>query len=100
MTTCRNILFSVFFVIALLCCFGIKSYSNCQIEQVAIELPSDTPGVENSFIPDADSHEDDQVNHESEISSYVIPLAEMPIPGHCLLNHQFFFSVWQPPKIF
>jgi hypothetical protein len=58
----RNIFFRITFVLAVLFCFGINTYTHCAIPSWSLELSSGTSGTVHGFSSDNDSFNEDEIN--------------------------------------
>lgn len=96
----RKIFFRIVFLLAVLCCFGINEYSGYNIHPYSAELTDDKNCVVNNIFSDIDFYDDDQLNHTTIFCSFEELRYQIPILRNYFLISEFFFSVWQPPKIF
>lgn len=96
----RKILFKIIFLLAVFFSIGNDAYSYLRIHPYNIELSTDKNSSENSFRPDIDSVNDDQIDHSYKSGLIAGSICQIPIPRNCSIVYTFYFSVWQPPKIF
>jgi hypothetical protein len=94
-----KISFRILFSLAILFCFGVNYSSGIDIQRYIVEFPSDTNSVGNSFIPDIDPVNDDQINHPDKPGSLVESRHQIPVLNDSCMILEFFSSVWQPPKL-
>jgi hypothetical protein len=96
----REISFRIIFLIAVLFCFGVNTYSYSTIQTTNFsELTANTNNVLNYLSSDIDPFGDDQINHINEFSSVVDLSYQIPILQNYFLITNISFSIWQPPKI-
>jgi hypothetical protein len=98
MKSYRKILFRIIFLLAVFFCYGINVSSNYNIQLYSIEHSAEKNSVENNFIGNDDSYDDDQIIQNYEFSSIMELICLIPIPLNCFVVDKFLFSVWQPPK--
>jgi hypothetical protein len=86
------------FLLAVLFCVGIHLFSNSDVRSSGFEHASDANGITLIFGSHIDSFDDDQINQPIDISTLTEHDCQMQIPLNCFLHHNFFGSLWQPPK--
>jgi hypothetical protein len=95
----QKISFRIIFSLTVLFCFGLNPYSSYDKQRCIVEFSSVANSDGNSFIPDIDSFNDDQITQTDKISSLAEPKNQLPAPRDSFLIFKFCISVWQPPKL-
>jgi len=90
----RKIVFEIILFLAVLFCIGINTYSHV----CSIEHSSGKNCVENSFMSEIDTFDDDQVIQTNVSISLTKPAILIPVLQYCFFVQPFSLSVWQPPQ--
>ena len=96
----RKTFFRVIFLLAALFCFEINAYSNNGLQSISIELSTGTNSTGNGFSWDIDSFNEDEIYQTLEFCLIGKPINHLPVLRNNFLIYNFYFSVWQPPKIY
>jgi len=94
-----KILFRIIFLIAVLFCFEMDVYSNCNNLTNSIEISTCGNVVENSFNSEWDSCDDDQINFFNKPGLLIEPGSQQSALTNCFVLLNSSVSVWHPPKI-
>jgi hypothetical protein len=95
----RKAFFRIFFLVALLTCLGMDTYSNSNIHTYTIEFSGDHNTSGKSFTKDTDSTNHDQIPQKYKFSLVEEPTGMIPVLENPFLISDFSASIWQPPKI-
>jgi hypothetical protein len=87
------------FLVAILCCFSIHTYSANNILSYHMEFSAVNESAGGIFIPAIDPSSDDQIIQTDEIGSFAERRHQLPIHQNCSMILNVFLSVWLPPKI-
>lgn len=96
----RKLLFKIIFILAVFFSIGIDAYSNFNMHPYSTELSTGKNSAENSFRSDIDSMNEDQIDPSYKFDLTDGTFCQIPFPWNCSIVYTFYFSIWQPPKIF
>jgi hypothetical protein len=100
MKTFRKTFLRLFFLVAVLTCLGIDTYSNSSFHTYSIEFSGEYHKKSaNSIAKDNDTGNHDQIPHKYKFSFVEEPACLMQVLQNPFLVSDFSASIWQPPKI-
>jgi hypothetical protein len=92
-------IFRIFFLMAVLTCLGIDTYSNSGFHTYNIEFSGEHHKSGNSVAKDNDTGNHDEILHKYKISIVKESAGRIPVLQNPFLVSDFSASIWQPPKI-
>jgi hypothetical protein len=96
----RKISFRVIFLLTVLLCSAINTYSKYSDQPTYwIELTANSMNELNSLNSDTDPFGDDQISHINDLFSVIELSYKIPTPQNYFLGIKVCQSIWQPPKI-
>jgi hypothetical protein len=95
----RKTLFKIIFFLIVLFSIGINAYSN-SLQVCNAEIPAGINNVENSFCPENDPIDEDQIYQSYKFGIREESVCQISIRQNCSLLYIFCSTVWQPPKTF
>jgi len=93
-----KILLVIIFLLAVLFCPVINTYSNYNIQTTIIEHPVVDNCDENNLLLDVDFFDDEQINQISDFFPDADYVYQSRIFQNCILISRYPTPIWQPPK--
>jgi hypothetical protein len=95
----KKIVLGIVLLIAVLFCCEMGVHSCCIAQPIGIEHNTDTNNKLDDIISDVDFFDDEQYNQIFDYIETFDLVYTIPRLQNCNLNHRYFSSIWQPPKI-
>jgi len=95
----RRTFFRLFFLVVVLTCLGIDTYSTSGFQAYSIAFSGEHHKPGNSIANDNDAGNHDQIPYKYKFSVVEEPAFLMPVFQHPSLVSGFSAFIWQPPKM-